>query len=1099
MRSIGSSKGVWTVLFFAAALAVSGGFAFAVDPDNPPDELRGTVSRNGSIRTFNLQKYSCRGENFELVLMDVDGVTMTTLDPGPVRTYRGWCEEETDSYVEATLLSNGDLRYHVFKGNPTDWWYDPGFETNENAPAEGNFTEISGDALAPAGQPYPGASLTVAAADLNSYYKTAYQCYVGFDLLSEYVNAFNYTDLTKYGAKAENAIMHMNGISVRDMLAEHKLGKVVIRQSRNGMDYSNEQWGVNWPAINTIWNNIFPDVDHHFVSLVGAVGGGVAFVCDYSSDNWGARSFNGWSGDGNWWHVWRHEAGHNWGCGDCVEGCPGPDGSTVNSGNNIQLSRFSNPEIDQFMNCRSGRGVHLREIGPYDYPVPPYANLDELQMYVGTEANIDALSNDYDANNDLIAISDFDPTSANGGVIAFSAGAGLDGRDELIYTPPANSIEKDYFYYRIVDQTGRTSEGKVIITFDIANTLKGYWPLNETTGTLAQDQSIFKHNGAASGDLDFGIDSVGGRFASGVNLDGVDDHIAISDLDLYSENVTISGWVKLPSQPSGWSAILFNRNSQAAGLSFGTATELRYHWNNNYYNWRSGLSLPLNKWVFVALVVEPHKAAIYMYYDGMNTINNNNPRSAVNYGTHNLEAFKGTTYVGYDPSSSSRHLKASVDDVRIYNYAMTIAEIKSLIAGGRAESPNPFDGSVNITLKTDLSWAMGAAAVGNDIYIGTDRTAVQAADLDSPEYIGSQPENLYSQAFEPSTEYFWRIDQVDGSGNVTKGTVWSFTTSNGTGTITRQVWQNMSGAYVYDLKDHADYPDNPTFTDELSSFEAPTNWADNYATKIHGFLIPETTGIYTFWIASDDRSELWLSSGTDPANISRIAQVAGIKATWTEPRQWDKYASQQSASIKLFAGKPYYIMALHKEGKGDDNLAVAWQGPGIAQQVISGQYLMPYYDNIDWSPRFSADPIIAADAIEGISYNHTIAGIAQAFGGQEVTYSKLTGPDWLNVASDGTLSGLANDDDATGMSNFTIQAKDSNYNTSDAQLHIFVHNASTGELGFPDFGRFSANWLSSGCIDVPKCGGCDLNGDGDVDMADMVIFCEFWLKTGAAN
>ena len=186
-------------------------------------------------------------------------------------------------------------------------------------------------------------------------------------------------------------------------------------------------------------------------------------------------------------------------------------------------------------------------------------------------------------------------------------------------------------------------------------------------------------------------------------------------------------------------------------------------------------------------------------------------------------------------------------------------------------------------------------------------------------------------------------------------------------------------------------------------------------------------------------------------------------------------------------------MALHKEGNGNDNLAVAWQGPEIAQQVISGQYLMPYNDNIDWSPRFSADPIIAADAVEGISYDYTIADIAEAFGGGAVTYSKLTGPDWLNVASDGTLSGLAYDDDAYGTNYFTVEAKDSNENTSDAQLHIFVHNTSTGELGLHDFARFSANWLSSGCIDFPPCGGSDLNGDNDVDYNDLEMFIQNWL------
>ena len=33
---------------------------------------------------------------------------------------------------------------------------------------------------------------------------------------------------------------------------------------------------------------------------------------------------------------------------------------------------------------------------------------------------------------------------------------------------------------------------------------------------------------------------------------------------------------------------------------------------------------------------------------------------------------------------------------------------------------------------------------------------------------------------------------------------------------------------------------------------------------------------------------------------------------------------------------------LQKEGSGGDNVAVAWQGPGITQQVIAGNYLSPF-------------------------------------------------------------------------------------------------------------------------------------------------------------
>jgi hypothetical protein len=156
----------------------------------------------------------------------------------------------------------------------------------------------------------------------------------------------------------------------------------------------------------------------------------------------------------------------------------------------------------------------------------------------------------------------------------------------------------------------------------------------------------------------------------------------------------------------------------------------------------------------------------------------------------------------------------------------------------------------------------------------------------------------------------------------------------GVGSITREVWTGVGGYGISGI------PVNtvPSFADQLASFEAPTNWADSYGTRVRGFVIPPASGAYTFWIASDDTSELWLSTTSSPANKTRIAFVNG----WTEPRQWTKYASQQSVTINLVAGQRYYIEALQKEGTGGDNLAVAWQGPGISQQVISGSALAPY-------------------------------------------------------------------------------------------------------------------------------------------------------------
>lgn len=162
--------------------------------------------------------------------------------------------------------------------------------------------------------------------------------------------------------------------------------------------------------------------------------------------------------------------------------------------------------------------------------------------------------------------------------------------------------------------------------------------------------------------------------------------------------------------------------------------------------------------------------------------------------------------------------------------------------------------------------------------------------------------------------------------------------TGGTGTILREYWTGISGTSISGLTSNSNYPNNPTGSEQLSSFEGPTNWGDNYGARIRGYIHPITSGDYTFWIAGDDDTELYLSSDESTSNATLIASVNG----WTNSKEWDKYSSQQSSAIALTAGQKYYIEVLHKEGSGGDNVAVAWQGPGISQEVISGIYLSPF-------------------------------------------------------------------------------------------------------------------------------------------------------------
>ena len=158
-----------------------------------------------------------------------------------------------------------------------------------------------------------------------------------------------------------------------------------------------------------------------------------------------------------------------------------------------------------------------------------------------------------------------------------------------------------------------------------------------------------------------------------------------------------------------------------------------------------------------------------------------------------------------------------------------------------------------------------------------------------------------------------------------------------TGSITYDWWANISGNPISNLTNAPNYPDNPDGSSVLGNFKAPTNWANAYGARARGYVHAPVTGDYTFWIASDDNGELWLSSDENPSNKELIAWVKG----WTPSNVWEKYPEQQSATITLEAGKRYYIEALQKEGGGGDNLAVAWQIPGEERAIIAGTYLSP--------------------------------------------------------------------------------------------------------------------------------------------------------------
>ena len=94
--------------------------------------------------------------------------------------------------------------------------------------------------------------------------------------------------------------------------------------------------------------------------------------------------------------------------------------------------------------------------------------------------------------------------------------------------------------------------------------------------------------------------------------------------------------------------------------------------------------------------------------------------------------------------------------------------------------------------------------------------------------------------------------------------------------------------------------------------------------------------------------------------------------------------------------------------------------------------------NVNDAPAFTADPVNKANANENVVYSDTIAGSAtDVDSGESLTYSKVSGPAWLTVADNGTLSGTPGVGDV-GANVFTVKVEDAALASDTATLNITV-------------------------------------------------------------
>ena len=243
-----------------------------------------------------------------------------------------------------------------------------------------------------------------------------------------------------------------------------------------------------------------------------------------------------------------------------------------------------------------------------------------------------------------------------------------------------------------------------------------------------------------------------------------------------------------------------------------------------------------------------------------------------------------------------------------------------------AWGPGPADGDIDVMIDTQLSWSEGDSILPlkHHVFFGTDETEVAEGTGDTDK--GILEETTYNPGLlNADTTYYFRVNEVELLGGEREGSVWSFkTVEPGPGKIIREWWFDISGSNVSNLTGNDRYPNNPDGSEFVSYFQGPTDWAEQYGSRLRGWLFVPETGDYTFLIEALDQGEIHLSTDEDPANAVTIASTAG---------------QAESQPQALEAGNRYYIEALMKENTIGDSIMVSWQRPGRNMEVISADYI----------------------------------------------------------------------------------------------------------------------------------------------------------------